>query len=82
MNRLCARNWRAPGQQSWTFCLLNRGHTPPCCGWNGPKRDDEVFFEDEVGAQAEIDAQRVAQAKEEAGKVRRKAAKKGLASNV
>lgn len=75
MNRLCQRSWRKPGVQSWTWCVSMRGHEGPCCGWNGPKRDDEVFFEDEVGAQAEIDAQRVAQAKEEAGKVRRKAKK-------
>ncbi len=75
MNRLCQRSFRAPGVQSWSWCINPRNHEGPCCGWNGPKREDEVFFEDSPSAQAEIDAQRVAQAKEEAGKVRRKAAK-------
>ncbi len=71
MNRLCQRSWKRPTDTSWTFCTLDRNHPGICVNSAmGAKPEGARFFEEIPEAQAEIDAQRVAQAKSDARKSR------------
>jgi len=69
MNRLCQRNWGSQAK-GWTFCIRDRAHDGPCCGAKGPKREDELFFEDQPEATAFLDKQREVQAKIDAKKAK------------
>ena len=67
MNPICQRNWGTT-EKGWTWCVLPSGHTGVCCGANGPKREDQAFFEDQPEAAAFLSAQRVKQEKADARK--------------
>ena len=70
MNRICAKSWGTTAS-GWNFCCLERGHPGNCANSAlGPKPASALFFEDQPEAQAEIEAQRVRQAKEDAKKGR------------